>query len=207
MHSTKTEILTVLKRHDGATVDDLASSLRLAPMTVRQHLTALERDELVAAQEVRRTTGRPHFRYRLTELGHRRLGEGYDRLATLLVDSAVHLNGSPPGGDVRRQLFRLAGEALAQQHISEIAALPEDARVARAVAILRGHGGFAEFHHEGGVIEIRDFGCVFRATVGGGGPCEWHEAFLRVLFEERVAAAAQPEDGCAACCRYIIPAR
>jgi len=36
MHSTKTEILTLLKRSDGATVDDLSTSIGLASMTVRR---------------------------------------------------------------------------------------------------------------------------------------------------------------------------
>ena len=59
MHSTKTEILAHLKRNDGSTVDGIASSLNLAPMTVRQHLMALERDGAVRSEEVRRATGRP----------------------------------------------------------------------------------------------------------------------------------------------------
>jgi len=59
MHSTKTEILAHLKRNDGSTVDGIASSLNLAPMTVRQHLMALERDGMVRAEEVRRFVGRP----------------------------------------------------------------------------------------------------------------------------------------------------
>ena len=63
MHNTKTEILALLKRSDGATVDDIATSLSLASMTVRQHLTALQRDALIQAQEVRRATGRPHYLY------------------------------------------------------------------------------------------------------------------------------------------------
>ena len=88
MHSTKTDILALLKRNDGATVDEISSALGLAPMTVRQHLTALERDALVSGQEVRRPTGRPHFRFRLTEDGHRRVSDGYDRLLALLVTAA-----------------------------------------------------------------------------------------------------------------------
>jgi predicted ArsR family transcriptional regulator len=205
MHSTKTEILTLLKRNDGASVDEISSTLGLAPMTVRQHLTALERDALVLGQEVRRPTGRPHLRFRLTDDGHRRLSDGYDRLLSLLVAAAGQLNGSSPDA-VRRQLFRCAAEALAVRHRPEFEALHGAERMDRVVAVLRAHGGFAEYHEIGGTLELRDFNCVFRATVASDGPCEWHEPFLRIALGDPVEAAPEPGDICAACCRYTVTA-
>ena len=103
MHATKTEILARLKRTDNASVDELSSALGLAPMTVRQHLTALERDALVHAEEVRRPAGRPQFRYSLTDEGHRAVAEGYDRLVALLIEQAgaldpLELVGATPDG-------------------------------------------------------------------------------------------------------------
>jgi predicted ArsR family transcriptional regulator len=212
MHSTKTEILALLKRSDGATVDEISSSVGLASMTVRQHLTALERDDLVRAQEVRRATGRPHFRYRLTDNGHRSISQGYDRLVVLLVDAVGIPNGASSaveGADegARRELFRRAAESLAGRHRAEIEMLAGKERIERIVAILRSHGGFAEYHEQGGAFELRDFSCVFRSIMGSGGPCEWHETFLRIALSEGVEPAPAPGDGCAACCRYTIPMR
>ncbi len=205
MHSTKTEILALLKRSDGASVDEISASVGLASMTVRQHLTALERDDLVRAQEVRRATGRPHFRYRLTDNGHRSISQGYDRLVALLVDAVGVENGTVEGA--RRDLFRRAAEALAGRHRVEIEMLAGKERVERIVAILRSHGGFAEFHELEGAFELRDFSCVFRSILGSAGPCEWHETFLLITLGEGVEPAPAPGDGCAACCRYTIPMR
>lgn len=205
MHSTKTEILALLKRSDGASVDEISSSIGLASMTVRQHLTALERDDLVRAQEVRRATGRPHFRYQLTDNGHRSISEGYDRLVALLVDAVGAQNGA--GESARRDLFRRAAAALAGRHRAELEMLAGKQRVERIVAILRSHGGFAEYHERDGMFELRDFSCVFRSILGGSGPCEWHETFLRIALGEGVEPAPAPGDGCAACCRYTIPLR
>jgi len=208
MHSTKTEILALLKRTDGATVDELSSALGLASMTVRQHLTALERDALVRAQEVRRTTGRPHFRYRLTEGGHRSIAEGYDRLLALLVTELGVLEPAElatSGEQGRRALlFRRAAISLARRHRGEIAALHGVEQVQRIVAVLRAHGGFAEWHEAEGGVELRDFGCVYRSNVGGDGACEWHEPFLSTILEAPVEPAPEPADACADCCRYII---
>jgi predicted ArsR family transcriptional regulator len=203
MHSTKTQILAILKRTDGASVDEISSSLGLASMTVRQHMTALERDDLVRGQEVRRATGRPHFRFQLTEDGHRSVAGGYDRLLALLVNAVGDVNGSAPDG-MRRALFRRAAADLAARHRAEIDAATGRERLDRIVAILRAHGGFAEYHEIEGGFEIRDFSCVFRATVGGDGPCEWHEAFLGAVLGSALEAAPEVEGNCAVCCRYAI---
>jgi predicted ArsR family transcriptional regulator len=205
MHSTKTEILAILKRSDGASVDEISASVGLASMTIRQHLTALERDALVRAEEVRRATGRPHFRYRLTEDGHRSIAQGYDRLVALLIDAVGALD-VPAGEQARRSVFRGAALTLAARHRPEFELASGPARIERAVAILRSHGGFAEYHERDGLFELRDFGCVFRQAVGSDGPCEWHEPFLREALGESIEPAPQPGDGCAACCRYTIPA-
>jgi predicted ArsR family transcriptional regulator len=205
MHSTKTEILAHLKRHDGSTVDGIASSLNLAPMTVRQHLTALERDGAVRSEEVRRPTGRPHFRYLLTEDGHRRLADGWDRLLGLLVEQfgLLEPNGAEPM-DRRERLFRSAAAALAARHADEVRALPAiHERVERAVAILRKFGGFPEYHDLGDGVEIRDFACVYREVVSRAGTCAWHETFLSALLGMEIRSAEEPAE-CAMCCRYVV---
>jgi predicted ArsR family transcriptional regulator len=209
MHSTKSEILAVLKRTDGSTVDDLASSLGLAPMTVRQHLTALARDALVGVEQVRSGAGRPHHVYRLTDEGHRSVADGSDRLLALLVDVAGTLDLSDGGGDAdarRARLFRAGAQRLGERHAAEVRALRGEARIARIVTVLRAHGGFAEWHEGDGVFELRDFSCVFRSLVRRSGDCEWHTPLLQALLGEAVRTADGEAD-CAACCRYEIPVR
>jgi predicted ArsR family transcriptional regulator len=205
MHSTKTEILALLKRSDGAAVDEIASSLGLASMTVRQHLTALERDALVSASEVRRATGRPHYRYALTEDGHRQVAQGYDRMVALIVEAAG-TDGASAGAtaDERRaHLFRTAALSLAERHRGEVASLAGERRATRIVEILQAHGGFADWQARDEGFEVRDFSCIYRTHVDGCGPCQWHEPFLSALLGEPVAPAPETDD-CAACCRYLI---
>lgn len=209
MHSTKTDILALLKRNDGATVDDLSSSLGLASMTVRQHLTKLERDALVHAEEVRRATGRPHFLYRLTEAGHRRVSEGYDRLVALLVEEAgrMEVNGARSEAERRIVLFRGAAATLAARHRAQVLGLEPAAQAERIAEVLRSVGGFPEWReHERG-IDMRDFSCAMRAHVEIEGACPWHETLLSALVGAPVESAPRPDDGCAVCCRYIVPIR
>jgi predicted ArsR family transcriptional regulator len=207
MRSTKSEILAFLKRSDGSTVDELASHLNLAPMTVRQHLTVLERDELVGAEEVRRPTGRPHYLYRLTEDGHRKLAGGFDRLLALLVEQAGELGPDDLAAtpyERRARLFRRAAESLAARHRGEVGSLAGAAQMERVAEILRSHGGFPEIEDLGGEYELRDFSCVFRSSVGDEAGCAWHEAFLSAILVSDVRASSGPSN-CAACCRYIVP--
>ena len=211
MHSTKADILALLKRNDGSTVDELASSLTLAPKTVRQHLAALERDDLVHSDEVRRATGRPHYRYRLTENGHRRTLDGHDRMLALLVEQAGFVEPHPVADasaeERRASLFRAAATALAGKHRAEVMALTGPARLDRTMAILQTYGGFPEWHDVGDEIyEIRDFGCVYRATAGVEGPCAWHETFLSALLSVPIRTADGPDD-CTICCRYVVTNR
>ncbi len=208
MHSTKSEILSLLKRADGSTVDDIASHLTLAPMTVRQHLMALERDGLVRTQEVRRQTGRPHYLYRLTDNGHRSVSDGHDRMLALLVEHAGVLepNGATSPHDRRTRLFHASAEALAERHRGDVLGLSLDLQVERAAEILRSHGGFTDWHAVEAGFEIRDFSCVFRETVSRDGRCEWHETFLSSILHVEITTPEGPAD-CAVCCRYVIVAR
>ena len=207
MHSTKHDILTLLKRNDGATVDALASSLELAPMTVRQHLMALERDTLVRTEEVRRATGRPHYRYLLSDEGHRRISDGHDRMLALLVEEAglleiADIDGIAPA-DRRGRLFARAATALADRHRAEVRALSNAAQADRIASILRSHGGFADWIEHVSGYELRDFACVYRANVHTDTACVWHETFLSRLIDAEIRVADGPAD-CARCCRYVI---
>src|SRR5438093_1023429 len=85
MQSTKDNILAYLKRSGGAGVEAVASEFGLARMTVRQHLSGLERDRLVISREERGRTGRPHLLFTLTDEGEERFPKRYDRLADLAL--------------------------------------------------------------------------------------------------------------------------
>lgn len=86
MQRTRQAILDILKQRQRATLDDLAQELGLASMTVRGHLTVLERDGLVSFEEERGRVGRPRFVYSLTERGHESFPKCYDVLCNRILD-------------------------------------------------------------------------------------------------------------------------
>jgi predicted ArsR family transcriptional regulator len=63
---TKNQILHLLKIHGSQSAAALAKQLQLSPMAVRQHLQALQAEQLVTYKEQRRTLGRPIKLWQLT---------------------------------------------------------------------------------------------------------------------------------------------
>lgn len=208
MNTTKSEILTFLKRSGSGTVDELATALGLASMTVRQHLNALQRDAFVEASQVRRPTGRPHFAYSLTTKGEDTFPKRYDRLAELLVGEVAALEGSDieglsPDEKAALMLRRLA-DRLAEEYFPQVQGKCLEDRVDTVAGILDADGGLAEWERTESGFEIRDFNCVFsRVAAFNGHQCEWHRRFLNRMLEREVRFEHVVQEG-VECCRYII---
>jgi len=82
---TRESILQFLKIHGGADSQTLAEELDLTPMAVRLHLYDLEKNEMVAFEEVRRSMGRPAKVWGLTSKANRHFPDGHADLAADLL--------------------------------------------------------------------------------------------------------------------------
>ena len=209
--NTRNEILALLKRNGGHSVNELASALSLAPITVRQHLTRLERDGLLVAEQRNGSVGRPRHVYRLTAKAHAAaFPRRSDRLVELLVREVSHLDGSEivglSEGERTRLVLRRLAERLADEYSGLVRGWPLQERVMFVTEVLHADGGFAEWEKTGGEYEIRDYNCIFRRVLENGArsvPCEWHQTFLsRTLGSE--ARPAPCEDQPSHCCRFLI---
>ena len=83
---TRQEILTSLKVEGSRTADELARTLGISQVAVRQHLSSLEAEQSVAVEIERKGLGRPAHRYRLTPLGDETFPRKYDTLANSMLD-------------------------------------------------------------------------------------------------------------------------
>ncbi|MBI4279860.1 MAG: transcriptional regulator [Armatimonadetes bacterium] len=93
MHSTRKEILGLLKKRGPMTVRELSESLGITPMGVRQHLATLERDAYVAVEGVRRGQGRPSRIYAITPEGDDLFPRTYQQFTVAILDSLQTLAG------------------------------------------------------------------------------------------------------------------
>ena len=86
MKSTRDRILQTLLKKPGSTINDLAGAVGINPISVRHHLTNLQVEGLVAAEEERHGVGRPRLIYSLTEDGMEKFPTRYLRLTSRLLD-------------------------------------------------------------------------------------------------------------------------
>lgn len=208
MNDTKGEILALLKRTGGHSVNELASSLALAPITIRQHLTRLERDGLLLSEPKTNGNGRPHYVFSLSAKAQ---AEAFpyrsDRLVELLIKEIGYLDGSELQGLSKRQKTFLVLERLAQRLANEYASVIQgwslQERVVFVTEVMQSDGGFAEWEKTDRGFEIRDFNCLFHRLMDGD-VCEWHSTFLKNVLgaDLRVEPCATDEH----CCRYEIEA-
>jgi DeoR family transcriptional regulator, suf operon transcriptional repressor len=208
MQTTKQQILILLKRTGSATVEEAAGALAVASMTARQHLVGLERDGLVQAEKVRRSTGRPHYLYTLTLRGEETFPRRYDLLAEILLDEVGCLEArdiEPLSPDEKRSLLvQRSADRIAERYRFQVEGRSLEERVVAVTNVLHLVGGFAEWLRADDGYEIRDYNCVFsRLLAKNQNGCEWHVRLLTQLLKYPVRHE-HIVDGRVQCCRYHI---
>jgi predicted ArsR family transcriptional regulator len=139
---TRERILSILKEHGQATVDELSQELGLTTVTIRHHLDILRGEGLITAPLIRRrkTPGRPQYVYALAEKAGSLFPKRYEHLARLIINE-MHSHLSPEKVD---QLMQRIGE-----HVASQATLPDgddfEARLVAAVEFLNELGYMARW--------------------------------------------------------------
>ena len=125
------QLLTLLLQNkDGLTVEHLSKGLGITDNAVRQHLTALERDGMVARGETKSTGGRPEQLYGLTTAGHELFPRHYSWFAELLINSLREEQGV----DALRERLESMGKAVGRQVTIRLAETKDKAERIRALS-------------------------------------------------------------------------
>ena len=86
MNRTREKVIHTLVIHPRSTIVEIAESVRINPISVRHHLTSLQADGFVNAEEERHGVGRPRLVYFLTESGQEKFPKRYFRLTNHLLE-------------------------------------------------------------------------------------------------------------------------
>lgn len=143
---TRREILNWLKYTGPQDASDLSGRLEISAMAVRQHLYALQREQLVTYKEESRPLGRPAKLWELTRAADRLFPDGHADLTVELLASMRRTFGDegmerllvvrtrrqiaeyrkrlPDGGDLRRRLGALARVRTDEGYMAEVVARP-----------------------------------------------------------------------------------
>jgi predicted ArsR family transcriptional regulator len=157
MKSTKDKILQTLLRKPKITINELADAVGINPISVRHHLTNLQMEGLIAAEEERHGVGRPRLVYSLTEGGMERFPTKYLRLTTRLL---AQMKETMPGPIVTK-LFNQVAEDLASEYSSQIQGLSMEERLDVVKELLAQEGFTVEWEKKDGEYRIHEISCPY----------------------------------------------
>ncbi len=153
----KDKILQTLLRKPKVTINELAEAVGINPISVRHHLTNLQMEGLIAAEEERHGVGRPRLVYSLTEDGMERFPTKYLRLTTRLL---AQMKESMPGPLVTK-LFNQVAEDLASEYTSQMQGLSMEERLEFVKELLAQEGFTVEWEKKGSEYQIHEISCPY----------------------------------------------
>jgi DeoR family transcriptional regulator, suf operon transcriptional repressor len=158
----KNEILHLLKKQGGATVDDISKGLSLAATSVRQHLAALERDHLVKSVTIKHGAGRPKILYSLTELANNLFPKRYDFMLSMILAEIERLDGPEKidliFDNIADRIYLLCQDELENKTLEE--------KVETMTSMVRAWGSMAECEKiDEKSFVIREYNCDFYNSV------------------------------------------
>lgn len=173
--STRGRILALVKEQGRSHPDDIAAELGLATTSVRQHLSALERDGYVRPLEVREGTGRPRRLYSVTRSGDATFPKRYDFLAvTLLRNASDRRDADVVGQLVEGEVARLK---------NRVNGLDTRTRMEEVAQAMRDDGGMAHVVEESGGPAIIEPNCVYSCVAATDRTiCEAHVQIIERLL-------------------------
>lgn len=201
MKSTRERILQTLLSHPRSTINDLAEAVSINAISVRHHLTSLQADGLVTAEEERHGVGRPRLVYLLTEKGLERFPTRYLRLTTRLLDELKET--LPP--QAVRSLFAKLGTDLAGDYSDQVQDLPMEERLNLIKELLAEEGFTVEWEKHGDQYHINEITCPYY-HVGQSHPevCTIDQTLISTVLAvpaEKIHCVLRGD----AHCTYVIP--
>jgi predicted ArsR family transcriptional regulator len=151
-------LLLLLKNKTGLTVDALSADLQITRNAVRQHLAALERDDLVRRGDTKPSGGRPEQLYLLSDRGGELFPRRYSWFSELLIETMASEVGRDAVGAKLEQMGRAVGRQLSS---SGPAATDLGGRVAAMAKIMQEMGYAARVAESPAMQTIDASNCVF----------------------------------------------
>ena len=157
MKSTRDRILQTLLHQPRASINKLAEAVGINPISVRHHLTNLQMEGLVDAQEERHGVGRPRLVYVLTQEGMERFPTRYLRLTTRLL---AQMKESMPQPMVSK-LFTQVAEDLAAEYTEQLKGLSMEERLETVKTLLAEEGFTVEWEKTEDGYRIHEITCPY----------------------------------------------
>ncbi len=157
MKSTRERIRQTLLNHPNSTINELAEAVGINAISVRHHLTSLQAESLVTAEEERHGVGRPRLVYVLTEKGLERFPTRYLRLTNRLLDQ---MKESMPPAAISK-LFTSMAENIASDYAQQVKFLSVEEKLDFIKNLLAQEGFSVEWERQGDDYHIHENSCPY----------------------------------------------
>lgn len=201
MKSTRDRILQTLLANPRSTITDLAEAVGINGISVRHHLSSLQGDGLVTAEEERHGVGRPRLVYFLTEKGLERFPTRYLRLTNRLLDQLKESLPAP----VVNKLFTEIAVDMASSVKREARNMNIEERLDLIQKLLGEEGFSVQWEKKGSQYQIHEITCPYY-HVGQSHPevCNMDQTLISTLLEipaEKIQCVLRGDSHCT----YVVP--
>ena len=199
---TRGEIVALLKKQNGMSAGEIAKKLRLHAMTIRQHLSILERDGYIQHCREKMRRGRPVYMYKLTQEAEEQLfPSSYPQFALRLLDTLAVIEGD----EKVSRLLECQMEARFSNYI-EIChdkCLAEKIKV--LVELLNEEGYMVEVEETHSAYIIKEHNCALGSVAKKYRQlCQYELSFFKRLLRNPVERQCHMASG-DSLCSYLVP--
>ena len=157
MNNTRNRILQTLLRHPRMSTNELAEAVGINPISVRHHITNLQVESLVTAEEEHHGVGRPRLVYLLTENGLEKFPTRYFRLTTRILSQMKDKFPQP----MISEMFKELATSMAGEHAAELKDLNVEERLEVMKQVLADEGFVVEWEKQGMQYLIHEITCPY----------------------------------------------
>jgi predicted ArsR family transcriptional regulator len=201
-NSTRNNIILLLKKNGGMSIEDLSKVIEITPMGIRQHLLALEKKGIVTYISRRRGIGRPGFIYMLTDSANDLFPNAYDTFAVnLLRDIKAH-----EGDEKIDKIFSWRRERLVNSRKEALAGKAGiEATLNALKEILEADGHLVEISKNSAHYRLKQYHCpINRVAVEFRDACKYELQMYQDLIHRNITREQSVSEG-AQSCVYLIP--
>ena len=203
MKSTREKILNNLLKFPRSSINDLAKSVGINAISVRHHLTNLQAESLVNAEEERHGVGRPRLVYFLTEKGLEHFPTHYLRLTNQILNQ---IKEALPEKNIK-EIFEKVAKTLAEDHTILPVNTPVSDRLDLLKTILAKEGFLIEWEEKDGEYHINEISCPYY-HIGQTHPevCVVDQTLISTMLSvpvKRISCVLDGDD----CCTFVVKAK
>lgn len=199
---TRGAIVELLKKNDGMTAGEIAKELDLHSMTVRQHLSILERESYIQHYREKISRGRPVYIYKLTpEAKESLFPNDYPRFALGTLDALVVIDGA----EKVNQLLEYQMEAKIQMCLDDIQGKSLGEKIKVLAAFLDEEGYQVEVAETPNAYILKEHNCALD-SIAQKYPqlCQLELALLQRLLDVPVERECHMPSGDSICSYRVL---